>query len=533
MRQLRQQLAHTHAQPGRAQVPAPTTVARSAARAFRPTSASRTSRHLRIGAALQALVAPRLPHSGVALSPSSRDDRGRDEIQTPPRDGLADDRAFNKSPHISQFAASARECRQILPKSPIPLQNRLASRRWSNGIPTPCAGTPLTARVARRCLVGVNLSKLRAGKLRIGFFSAVLSVVPGVSVAQSGPSPTTPRPSIGESISSSVKQGVDRVGQAVTPKPQPPDDPVALQGKGKPSVDLYVAVARLYEEKNQLNEAEAQYKRALQDAPNDLRPLLGYARLKDRMGDPQAALQLYQKAARLHPQEPAVHNNLAVHYARRGMLQEAVGAMERAIQARPKAPKYRNNMATLLVEMGRPQDAFVQLRAVNDEAVAHYNLGFLLHKKGQTQAAAQEFALALRANPNLAQARQMLDLINNQQARGPARPDARLAARPTAPPSHSAPPPAPNSPYPAGNPQPPIVRQLPSPPGLEGTMPPGSRPADMRGPGPSPSPTGVPSPRRLPPVGPMTQPATMRGTAPRDFEGVPPELVAPMPPIAR
>ena len=80
MRRFRRQLARTYAQPGRAQVPAPTVLALRAAPAFRPTLPSRTSPHLRIDLALQALAAPRLPRPSVALSPVPRDDEGRDEI---------------------------------------------------------------------------------------------------------------------------------------------------------------------------------------------------------------------------------------------------------------------------------------------------------------------------------------------------------------------------------------------------------------------------------------------------------------------
>ena len=66
--------------------------------------------------------------------------------------------------------------------------------------------------------------------------------------------------------------------------PAAPQDPVSLFTTAKPGVELYVAVARLYEENGRLAEAEQQYRKGLQAAPDDLRALLGYARLKDRLG---------------------------------------------------------------------------------------------------------------------------------------------------------------------------------------------------------------------------------------------------------
>lgn len=230
-----------------------------------------------------------------------------------------------------------------------------------------------------------------------------------------------PRSTIGDSISTNLS----KIGDAVTPKPvvKPPDDAVSLQSKGKPGIDLYVALGRFYEEAGNFTEAEKQYKRAAQEAPNDLRVLLGYARLKDRMSEPDEALRLYQRAARAYPQEPSVFNNLAVHYARQGMLREAVGQVEQSIRLRPKEVKYRNNMATLLVELGRPQEAYAQLRAVHNEAEAHYNLAFLLNRKGHTQLAVQELHTALKLNPSMAQARQLLERVTgtaSQNPRGPA-----------------------------------------------------------------------------------------------------------------
>ena len=258
--------------------------------------------------------------------------------------------------------------------------------------------TPLPSNRERCALLAAAGSKGLVLLVLIGYWAGACSSAGAQEVSP------PPQPSMWQSFK-----------QAMTPKPAAPptaaDDPVSLRSKAKPGIDLYVAVARYNEESGRFAEAEGHYKRALQEWPNDLRLLLGYARLKDRMGEAQEALRLYQRAAKANPREPAVPNNLAVHFARRGMLREAIGAQDRAIQLRPAEPRYRNNMAMLLVEAGRPQEAYFHLRAVYDDAVAHYNLGFLLNKKGQAQAAAQEFTVALRLNPDMAPARQWLNRL--------------------------------------------------------------------------------------------------------------------------
>jgi hypothetical protein len=102
---------------------------------------------------------------------------------------------------------------------------------------------------------------------------------------------------------------------------------------------------------------------------------------------------------------------MAGHYAHRGMLREATAAMEKAIRLRPKEPRYRTNLAALLVAAGRNGEAFDQLRTVYDEPIAHYDLGYLLNRQGQKQAAVQQFSIALQLNPGLVYARQYLDRL--------------------------------------------------------------------------------------------------------------------------
>jgi tetratricopeptide (TPR) repeat protein len=247
-----------------------------------------------------------------------------------------------------------------------------------------------------------------------------------------------------DSITSPFKQGFDKLGRALNPKPSAPsheseDDAISLKTKAKPGPELYVAVARLYEQAGKMGEAEVQYQLALQIQPNDLPALLGYARVKEHVGKPDEAIGLYQRAAKAHPQEAAVYNNLGLCYARQpNRLDDAITAMSRAVQLDPKNPLYRNNIATVLVDQGKPQDAFRQLCAVHEVATAYYNMGYLLHKKGQTQAATQHFALALRADPSMEAARRWLEYLQRSTAQArlsqhPMAMGVKVASQPTVP----------------------------------------------------------------------------------------------------
>jgi Flp pilus assembly protein TadD len=218
----------------------------------------------------------------------------------------------------------------------------------------------------------------------------------------------------------SFKQGFAKVGNALSPSKtsvnKKEDEAIALNGKGKPEAKLYVQMAHLFEDAKNYSEAEKYYKLALDDKKNDAQALMGYAQLQDHLGKTEEAIRLYQTAAKAHPQEGAVFNNMGLCYARAKRLSEATTAMARAVQLEPKNALYRNNLATVLVDQGRYHEALVQLQVVHSEAAAYYNMGYLLNKKHLTQEALQYFTAASQADPSLVPARQWVDYLQHKLA---------------------------------------------------------------------------------------------------------------------
>ena len=98
----------------------------------------------------------------------------------------------------------------------------------------------------------------------------------------------------------------------------------------------------------------------------------------------------------------------------------------------PHEPRYRNNLAVLLVRAGMLKDAYQQLREVYDEPVAHYDLGYLLNKRGMKAAALQEFTVALQMSPRMALAREWVERLSRE--RGDYGPAAVGMSGPPAPP---------------------------------------------------------------------------------------------------
>jgi len=226
------------------------------------------------------------------------------------------------------------------------------------------------------------------------------------------------------------------IAAAFTAKPRvETDDPTSLASKpGKVGPDVYVARGRLYENQNKPAEAIAQYQQALSIAPNNLEATVSLARLYDRRGDSAKAVEIYHKALKAHPKSALVHNDLGLCHARQKQFQRATESLNKAIALQPGNPKYRNNMATVMVELGRTDEAYKQLAAVNSEAVAHFNLAYLLDQKGQSGPAVQQLQLAIAKDATLAPAQEMLAQLTGQQPPTGAAGDARLAAQPASAP---------------------------------------------------------------------------------------------------
>jgi hypothetical protein len=241
--------------------------------------------------------------------------------------------------------------------------------------------------------------------------------VPGVSLGAGN----AKNPSFFDSLGASFKRGADNVASFFNPKPKPvaaPEDAISLSRPARGGPELHIAMARLYEDTKRRAEAIEEYDKALKMAPQDPKVLSAYAQFKVREGEYDEAIRYFQLALRHAPNDPALLNDLGLSLARRGQYPQAVAHLGRAVQLQPATPLYRNNLATVLVEMGQTDDALRQLRAVHPEAVAHYNLGYLLNKRGQSVVAAQQFSYALQCDPSLAAARYWLERIGAQGGQG-------------------------------------------------------------------------------------------------------------------
>ena len=233
----------------------------------------------------------------------------------------------------------------------------------------------------------------------------------GVSLGQRG---TPEKTGFTSSLTSAVKRAGQSVSDklAIKPKVIPANDPTSLTGETGPlNSELYLSVAKIYEQRGDFIKAKEQYQKALEVKPNDVKAQLSYARIHDRLEQFGAAERLYRQAADSHPDNATAQNDLGLCFARQSKLDLAVQAMTRAVQIKPEKKLYRNNLAAVLVETQRFPEAFEHLAAVHGPAIAHYNLGHFMVQRNQTEQATRHFSEAVQIDPSFAAAKRMLQQL--------------------------------------------------------------------------------------------------------------------------
>jgi tetratricopeptide (TPR) repeat protein len=161
--------------------------------------------------------------------------------------------------------------------------------------------------------------------------------------------------------------------------------------------------ATLLYNQQRFSEAAAMYEQALPLAKDKNVPIV-LARLADAYGaaakqeqsrdtriqDQQKAVDDYQKALQLTPNDPALHNNLGSVYAEMGKVAEAQAEFQKAVDINPTgASGYYYNLGVVMYNQGRMDEASTALKKATDldpnNANAFYWYGMALMGKAGTK----------------------------------------------------------------------------------------------------------------------------------------------------
>jgi tetratricopeptide (TPR) repeat protein len=120
-------------------------------------------------------------------------------------------------------------------------------------------------------------------------------------------------------------------------------------------------------------------------------------------GETEKALDCYEKAARLNPDNAEAHYNLGNIYLKQNRLTAAIASYENAIKARPTYTKAFSNMGVAFLQMGLPDKAIKQFRraiAIEPNNIdAHFNLANVLADKGLIDEAIDNFRKVIEMSP--------------------------------------------------------------------------------------------------------------------------------------
>jgi Tfp pilus assembly protein PilF len=132
------------------------------------------------------------------------------------------------------------------------------------------------------------------------------------------------------------------------------------------------------------------------------------ARLYDRLNQDEAAQREYGAAIERSPNDADLLNDYGVFHLRRGQWTVAESWFRRALDVHPGHDRASVNLAISLGMQDRRPESYEAFARVVGSAAAYCNLGVLLHRQGQTDAARDHFEQALQLDPSLEPARQLL-----------------------------------------------------------------------------------------------------------------------------
>ncbi len=169
-----------------------------------------------------------------------------------------------------------------------------------------------------------------------------------------------------------------------------------------------------------LADAEAAYRRVLEDQPNDPDALNFLGMLRCQVGDPQEAAALLRRSVEAEEKNPHAWLNLGNVLVVLGRLEEARAVFTRATELAPDLPMAWFNLGVCLGRCRRPGEAASALhhalRLEPGYTPAYESLAFVLHRQGNYAEAAEVYREWLVQDPDSPIARHMLAATSGSEA---------------------------------------------------------------------------------------------------------------------
>jgi tetratricopeptide (TPR) repeat protein len=204
------------------------------------------------------------------------------------------------------------------------------------------------------------------------------------------------------------------------PTPAFPFDDKDLKGDHKPKAATLIAYGNFHaqaarelarsqaERDNYYDMARKSYQQALELEPKNLAALTALARLYVAMDDREHAVKTYEHALQIAPREASICYELGMYFARHKEWQPALQYIKSATQLDPENRLFARSLGFCEARTGDYEDGFAVLAKVDGEAVAHYSIARMLRHVNEEALCREHLQMALRLQPDLAAAREML-----------------------------------------------------------------------------------------------------------------------------
>jgi tetratricopeptide (TPR) repeat protein len=217
------------------------------------------------------------------------------------------------------------------------------------------------------------------------------------------------------------------LGASKTPDEVPPrPEDLEAEAPKKLKPETLLTYARLKEQaaanpevsqvdRERLREAARQaYLRALDIDPKFVPAHVGLANWFDMAGNHAKALATYEQVVKLAPKDKMVWQELGMCHARHKDWDPAIDSLRKASELDPDDRQIAKTLGLCLARAGRYDDSLACLEKVVGKAEAHCTVARMLHHLKQDDASKREVQLALESDPNLAEARALLDELEDR-----------------------------------------------------------------------------------------------------------------------
>jgi len=159
------------------------------------------------------------------------------------------------------------------------------------------------------------------------------------------------------------------------------------QADRPPTAKTLWATAHILATQGKDSECEYILNRIIREDPKFIPARNSLAELQMRQGRTSAAIETLQDALRIQPEDPVLLNNLGMCWIVRRDYEKALEMFNKAAGLMPENTRYRANMAVALGLMGREEESLSLFKQILPEDQANHNLDVLRQAKENTEQA--------------------------------------------------------------------------------------------------------------------------------------------------